>query len=816
MIRRWEWNKKVAAHHAAERNPDPQKRYQFHLKRLMNVVKYIKNLDVYSLEYQRGKAEVKRLNRILKQIEKEIGIRRNPVPLVALAASYAAPIAIKEGGKIAKRVMKKNPQMLLDQDEVKKILDKTIHNFFPGLRIALVDDSIQGGIGIYRRAGATIAVNLRDMVYSVDGDLSSLPDYIIRKVKSIRGRIPYTKKECRAGGFPSWYTKTNPIKSMLRNPEPGCFGRLGMGGSTLVKCSGCDFHHECLKPVCFGDLSVADSTMNEKCSHCEWLNECTKHQRCVIHIEPPIPKLGLTRLRARAQEGRGIHEMRSAELPTVDDVGGDPGHVLRPSCFGALDDITTHIKPECIGCRWIEGCGPSRQLRMGRIGGRRRIKRRLKSKRVPKIKVTQSEIMKEHKEHPHLSLGATKQIVIDHKRKEYLESLSEDQLMDRLDFQIRKMKRNPSRRTFHRALTSPRRRKSRHHGKPLSKRTFGAVMGTIRKRRIRSIKLKPSRRQYGDERVQCPKCSRKQLITIQQSIKGFNCRACGQRLIPYDVSRLDSPIKEKPLKRCPMCGGANRIGNRMCIHCRHLLPDSNPLTKQEIEELKSQIEAYRYEMDSINRKSARYDYLRGKVEAVNQIVQVYDGTMNEQHEMGRWAKHKNPKPGMVEIVCPKCKRRWSIRTGYKDFHCPRCGYTIDRSERYRDKGGGIKFGFIPGIRPKGNPGLPSRRDIDVAAESTMRFAGTDKARLVKISLPQGLQSNRVMSRLADFSGVLYFSNKWGRKEQTYQGRRGQHYIHEFDKKNPGHVCWIPSKANSEHGFVLAWRRCRLTEHGIED
>jgi hypothetical protein len=98
----------------------------------------------------------------------------------------------------------------------------------------------------------------------------------------------------------------------------------------------------------------------------------------------------------------------------------------------------------------------------------------------------------------------------------------------------------------------------------------------------------------------------------------------------------------------------------------------------------------------------------------------------------------------------------------------------------------------------------------------MRFMGTDKAKLVKISLPQGIQSNRVMSRLATMSGILYHSEKWGRRNNTYAGSMGTHYIHEFKGGPKGHVMFIPSKSNNEHGYLLAWKRCKVTEAGIED
>jgi hypothetical protein len=77
-------------------------------------------------------------------------------------------------------------------------------------------------------------------------------------------------------------------------------------------------------------------------------------------------------------------------------------------------------------------------------------------------------------------------------------------------------------------------------------------------------------------------------------------------------------------------------------------PMRNPLTKQEISELESLRDTFLEEMDSMDMSTknelCRHKYLRGQAEAINNIINTYDGRLNTPEEMGEWAKHKiNPR-----------------------------------------------------------------------------------------------------------------------------------------------------------------------------
>jgi len=81
-------------------------------------------------------------------------------------------------------------------------------------------------------------------------------------------------------------------------------------------------------------------------------------------------------------------------------------------------------------------------------------------------------------------------------------------------------------------------------------------------------------------------------------------------------------------------------------------PEENPLTKQEITEIQSQIEFYKEKLTDETDESKRKQ-IRAKIETLEEIIQTYDGKLNEPEEMGRWAKHKTNPASPQEIAKAK-------------------------------------------------------------------------------------------------------------------------------------------------------------------
>jgi len=101
---------------------------------------------------------------------------------------------------------------------------------------------------------------------------------------------------------------------------------------------------------------------------------------------------------------------------------------------------------------------------------------------------------------------------------------------------------------------------------------------------------------------------------------------------------------------CPNCRADGAIGadalKVIKVEKIKKRTEQNPLTPQEIRELESQRDSFMEEMDEIESKPmpegelTRHAFLRGKAEAINQVINAYDGRLNTPQEMGKWAEHK--------------------------------------------------------------------------------------------------------------------------------------------------------------------------------
>jgi rubrerythrin len=356
-----------------------------------------------------------------------------------------------------------------------------------------------------------------------------------------------------------------------------------------------------------------------------------------------------------------------------------------------------------------------------------------------------------------------------------------------------------------------------------------------------------------------------------------------------------------------------------------LMREKNPLTPQEMEELASIRDSYLEEMANIDPfvDARRMAYLKGKAEALTNVLLTYDGQRQTQKEMGKNIPiNKNPRRqqfGHITVItCPKCGNKKEVQMPWTTFYCYKCGYVIDKPTTKTDTGSG----FVPGSRPKGpdkegnptperdlgremknprpkrNPpelkfrkgvahcvdcvaydsigGIcidtgkpvlplgagceririrpqlivhcekckrrylvpkhitegsircecgqlvpvkrmveknpPTQKEVDSAAKSFETFHDFPAESAKKIKIPQP----EVLVKIGEWPEVPYFSPKWKNKRklnQTYHGKKGQMYTHEFEGK-PGIVTFAPDKNDPTQGTILAWRRAKVKREGI--
>ena len=112
------------------------------------------------------------------------------------------------------------------------------------------------------------------------------------------------------------------------------------------------------------------------------------------------------------------------------------------------------------------------------------------------------------------------------------------------------------------------------------------------------------------------------------------------------------------------------------------------------------------------------------------------------------------------------------------------------------------------------PGV-SEDELEVAAEVYEKFHDFSPTKLEEVEIPHP----KVLVKIGDFTAIGYFSPKWKFKrklKQTHKGDKGQHYLHEYKDQADSMVAFAPDPGNPEYGMLIAWRRCRLTAHGLED
>lgn len=136
--------------------------------------------------------------------------------------------------------------------------------------------------------------------------------------------------------------------------------------------------------------------------------------------------------------------------------------------------------------------------------------------------------------------------------------------------------------------------------------------------------------------------------------------------------------------------------------------------------------------------------------------------------------------------------------------------------QYEQTGGDYK------VRDKveSNPNLKvpkgvSSKEIEVGEQVYNKFHAFEPSKIKSVDLPEA----KVLVELGNFSSIGYFSDKWRNERKLKQkrhGKKGQHYLHEWRDKIPGIVAFAPDVKNPEYGMLIAWRRCRVTKHGIED
>jgi rubrerythrin len=159
---------------------------------------------------------------------------------------------------------------------------------------------------------------------------------------------------------------------------------------------------------------------------------------------------------------------------------------------------------------------------------------------------------------------------------------------------------------------------------------------------------------------------------------------------PYEIEKIRHIMKEEQEHQDELLGLMNK--------------EKNPLTPQEMEELASIRDSYLEEMADIDpfEDPRRAAYLKGKAEALTNVLLTYDGQRQTQKEMGKNIPiNKNPRRqqfGHITVItCPKCGNKKEVQMPWTTFYCYKCGFVIDKPTTRTDKGSG----FIPGTRPKG-------------------------------------------------------------------------------------------------------------------
>jgi hypothetical protein len=114
------------------------------------------------------------------------------------------------------------------------------------------------------------------------------------------------------------------------------------------------------------------------------------------------------------------------------------------------------------------------------------------------------------------------------------------------------------------------------------------------------------------------------------------------------------------------------------------------------------------------------------------------------------------------------------------------------------------------------PGVSEQETIN-ALEAYQKFHDFAPTKIEELDIPHP----KIIARLGDCTATGYFSPKWKFKRKLKQRRgrnKGQHYIHEYqDTQNDADsmVGFAPD-STGDTGLMMAWRRCRLTKHGLED
>jgi hypothetical protein len=114
------------------------------------------------------------------------------------------------------------------------------------------------------------------------------------------------------------------------------------------------------------------------------------------------------------------------------------------------------------------------------------------------------------------------------------------------------------------------------------------------------------------------------------------------------------------------------------------------------------------------------------------------------------------------------------------------------------------------------PGVTEQQTIN-ALEAYQKFHDFAPAKIEEIDIPHP----NIIAKLGDFTACGYFGPKWKFKRQLKQRRgrnKGQHYIHEYQdtQNDKDSMVGFAPDSSGDTGLVIAWRKCRLTKHGIED